>query len=320
MVPFKLKPAFKDYIWGGSRLKTEFGKQSDLDIVAESWELSCHRDGENIIQNGEFAGMTLTELVEQDQNGLLGSNCDQFTYFPILIKLIDARDDLSIQVHPDNDYALRVEGEYGKTEMWYVVDCEENATLYYGFKQEISKEEFRRRIEQGTLLEVLNEVPVSKGSVFFIEAGTIHAIKGGILIAEIQQNSNTTYRVYDYGRTDAQGNQRELHVDKAIDVTTLRKPAREPKPQGETIHGAGFDSTLLASCTYFTVSVLQVCDRVELEADGTSFHSLLVLDGEGSLTWDGGSLSCRKGDSLFIPAGFGKYAVQGTLQAIFTRI
>lgn len=163
---FKLDPAFKDYIWGGTRLRDEYGKKCDYDKVAESWELSCHKDGPSVVADGEYKGLTLNEYIEKAGKGVLGKNCERFENFPILIKLIDAKDNLSVQVHPDNDYAMRVEGEYGKTEMWYVVDCDEGATLLYGFKHEITKEEFARRIADNTLLEVTNAVPVKKGDVF----------------------------------------------------------------------------------------------------------------------------------------------------------
>ena len=188
MSVLKLKPSCKDYLWGGHRLVDEYGKDYDGDILAETWELSCHPDGPSRIVNGSYAGMTLEEYIEAAGKEVLGTNCRRFRDFPILIKFIDAKQNLSIQVHPDNRYALKNEGQYGKTEMWYVMDAGKDAFLYYGFKQEISKEEFARRIQEDTLLEVLNAVPVQKGDVLFIESGTIHAIGEDILIAEIQQN------------------------------------------------------------------------------------------------------------------------------------
>lgn len=205
MAIVKLKPAFKDYIWGGKKLVEEYGKEFQGERLAESWELSCHPDGESVIASGEYAGKTLSAYIREKGFGILGRNCRRFSDFPILIKLIDAHDNLSVQVHPDNGYALRNEGQYGKTEMWYIVDCEPGAFLYYGFSRPVSEEEFRRRIADNTLLEVLNRVDVQKGDVLFIESGTIHAIGKGIVIAEIQQNSNITYRVYDYGRVGADG-------------------------------------------------------------------------------------------------------------------
>lgn len=311
----KLDAPCKDYIWGGNRLREEYGKVSSADKIAESWELSCHKDGQSVIANGSYSGKTLSEYLA-DNKEALGTACGRFEYFPILIKLIDAKDNLSVQVHPDNEYAMRVEGEYGKTEMWYIVDCEEGAQLIYGFDKEISREEFADRINNNTLLEVTNNVPVHKGDVFFIESGTLHAIGKGILIAEIQQNSNTTYRVYDYGRVGKDGKPRELHIEKAIDVTELCPPKYDTRPQGSPERIDGGESTLLRTCEYFDVHKITVNDTVTLNADANSFHSLLVLDGEGKI----GGLDAKKGDSFFVPAGFGEYTLTGKLEVILSDI
>ncbi len=319
MYPIKLKPAFKDYLWGGTRLRDDFGKDCDFDKVAESWELSCHKDGNSVVADGEFAGLTLAQYIEKEGKSVLGTNCEKFENFPILIKLIDAKDNLSVQVHPNNEYAQRVEGEYGKTEMWYVVDCDEGASLLYGFKHNITKEEFRERIENNTLLEVTNSVPVKKGDVFFIEAGTLHAIGKGILIAEIQQNSNTTYRIYDYGRVGADGKPRQLHIDKAVDVTNLC-PAK-PYPQSEPVDMGGWTKKRLAKCEYFTVDVINVDTSAALEADKSSFVNILVLDGGCVLSSEGNdAVELKKGDSVFIPAGLGKFELTGKCSAVMTHI
>ncbi len=314
--PIKLMAPCKDYIWGGTRLKTEYGKVSDKATIAESWELSCHKDGESVISNGEYQGMTLSQYIDKAGRSILGINCERFEYFPILIKLIDARDNLSVQVHPDNEYALRTENEYGKTEMWYIVDCEPNAELLYGFKNSISKEEFKTRIENNTLTEVANNVKVEKGDVFFIEAGTLHAIGKGILIAEIQQNSNTTYRIYDYGRMGADGKPRELHIKKALEVTELMPPKYGTKSIGEPIRKDGYTETLLSTSEYFNVSRLEIDEKAELICDDMSFNSLLILSGEGEI--DGVKL--KKGESCFVPAGYGKYVLKGKAEVIFTKI
>ena len=321
MKAIKLNPAFKDYLWGGTKLRDEYGKKCDLDKVAESWELSCHKDGCSVVADGEYAGLTLPQYIEKAGKAVLGTDCEKFEYFPILIKLIDAKQDLSVQVHPDNDYAMRVEGEYGKTEMWYVVDCEPGAGLLYGFKHEISKEEFRRRIEDNTLLEVTNRVEVHPGDVFFIEAGTLHAIGEGILIAEIQQNSNTTYRVYDYGRVGADGKPRQLHIEKAIDVTRLA-PATRPcgRPQAKPEAFDGGSVLPLASCDYFTVKEMEVTSHAALMADEKSFHSLLLLDGSLTLSMGGEKLEMKKGASVFVPAGSGDYTLTGKGRLILTTV
>lgn len=316
LYPMKLNAPCKDYIWGGNRLREEYGKASDAEKIAESWELSCHKDGESVIANGELSGKTLSAFIEENGKGVLGKNCEKFENFPILIKLIDAKDNLSVQVHPNNEYALRVEGEYGKTEMWYIVDCDPGAELLYGFKGNISREEFERRIKDNTLLEVTNSVPVHKGDVFFIEAGTLHAIGKGILIAEIQQNSNTTYRIYDYGRVGADGKPRQLHIEKAVEVTELTPPKYPTKAMGEIRQEEGCTVQLLSRCEYFRVNKVCAREKCDLEASENSFNSILVLDGEGEI--DG--IKLKKGDSCFIPAGYGKYTFKGKAEMVVTDI
>ncbi len=309
----KLKPSCKDYLWGGSRLIKEYGKEYAGDVLAETWELSCHPDGPSVIDGGEYAGRTLAEYIEENGKEVLGSSCSQFEDFPILIKFIDAKDNLSIQVHPDNQYALKNEGQYGKTEMWYVLDAGKNAFLYYGFQKEISREEFARRIEEDTLLEVLHAVHVQKGDVLFIEAGIIHAIGKDILIAEIQQNSNVTYRVYDYGRTGKDGKKRELHTDKALAVTNRTPVMRN---SGCYPH--------VAACDYFTVDKLNLDGKVMQEMAGEvsekSFASILILEGEGIIENQGELAAYKKGDSFFLPAGCGSYRVKGTCDALVTTV
>lgn len=307
MAILKLKPACKDYLWGGTRLKEAYNKEFDGEKLAETWELSCHPDGPSTIVTGEYAGKTLPEYLEIVGKRALGSNCQIFGNFPIMIKFIDAKQSLSIQVHPNNMDALEMEHEYGKTEMWYVLEAEPGAFLYYGFTKEISKEEFRSRIEDGTLLEVLNAVPVKKGDLFYIPAGTIHAIGKGLVIAEIQQNANSTYRVFDFNRLGADGKPRQLHVDKAVKVTR-REPAR-------TDYNFGGH---LARSAYFTV------DKVDAPyagiCDDESFTSVLVVDGEGQIVCGEDTMDIRKGDSLFLPADSGKFTLSGSVQAIISRV
>lgn len=308
MEAVKLAPTCKDYIWGGNRLKQEFGKQSEKEIIAETWELSCHPDGLSTIAEGLNAGKTLAQYIEEQGNTVLGENCKRLGGFPILVKLIDAKKDLSVQVHPDNSYAARVEHQQGKTEMWYVVDCEAGASLYYGLSRELTRQEFQEHLENGTILQTLQRVEVHPGDVFFIEAGTIHAIGAGILIAEIQQNSNVTYRVYDYDRTDEQGLKRPLHIHKALEVASL-KPAQERKQDGH-----------LASCRYFTVDRIETVSEVLINSDQKSFHHLLCLKGSGEIEWKGGSLKFGKGESLFLPSGLGVCRVHGCFQALHTWV
>lgn len=315
MYILKLNPVFKDYLWGGTKLRDEYGFESDLTKLAEGWMLSCHKDGENTVENGEFAGKTLTEVIKTNPD-FLGENGKKFEYFPILIKLIDAKNDLSVQVHPDNEYAMRVEKEYGKTECWYILDCDEGAELIYGFNREISSEEFKEKIADNTFLETVNKVKVKKGDLFFIEAGTLHAIGSGILLAEIQQNSNTTYRVYDYGRVGADGKPRELHVEKAIDVTNCVPPTRSTDPQGELVEYDNYSTQLLTECDLFSVKKVSIKDFFDGVADEKSFVSVLVTDGVGTI--DG--IDIKKGDSLFIPANYGTFTIKGNIEAIITRV
>ena len=316
MCVLKLKPAYKDYLWGGHRLVERYNKEYDGEILAESWELSCHPDGKSVIAEGPWAGKTLEEYIRAQGKGILGENCRRFRDFPVLIKFIDAKQDLSIQVHPDNRYALKHEGQYGKTEMWYVVEAGPGAFLYYGFQREISREEFAQRIRDDTLTEVLHKVPVQKGDMLFIEAGTIHAIGKDILIAEIQQNSNVTYRVYDYGRVGKDGKKRDLHIEKALAVTN-RVPLVRAKNSYPHV----------ADCDYFTVDKLnldgKMMDRMEGGVSEESFVSILVLDGEGTVACgkDGEQrVTYRKGDSLFLTAGSGRYVVEGRCDALVTTI
>ena len=309
----KLKPACKDYLWGGHRLVDEYNVEYDGDILAEAWELSCHPDGPSMIVNGPYAGKSLQEYLDTVGMEALGTHCRRFREFPILTKFIDARDNLSIQVHPSNGFALQNEGQYGKTEMWYVLDAEEGAFLYYGFKKEITREEFARRIEQNTLLDVLNAVPVKKGDVLFIESGTLHAIGKGILIAEIQQNSNVTYRVYDYGRVGKDGKKRDLHIEKDLAVTS-----RVP------IIKSGSEYPHVADCDYFTVDKLNLDGNLTYRMQGTvnetSFLSILILDGEGKISCKGEAVSYKKGDSFFLAAGSGDWQIEGKCDALLTTI
>lgn len=306
MAILKLKPSCKDYLWGGSRLRTDFGIDSDLNPLAEAWVLSCHPDGPSYIVGGPDDGKTLAQYIEEKGKDILGENCKKFADFPILTKFIDAKGNLSIQVHPSDEYALEHEHQYGKTEVWYILDCEPGAFLYYGFDHEITKEEFERRIKDNTLTEVLNAAPVHKGDVFFIPSGTLHAICQGIVIAEIQQNSNVTYRVYDYGRVGADGKPRALHIPQALAVTEC-KPAVDHDFGGH-----------MAQCQYFTVDVKG--NGFSDTVGGDSFVSLLVVDGEGEVACGGETVAVKKGDSLFLPANSGDYTVTGTLRTLCTRV
>lgn len=319
MKPLKLKPALKEIIWGGQKLKNIYHNE-DMDNIAEAWVLSCHKDGQSIVDGGEFDNRPLGEVLADAGAKTLGTHWKDNGEFPILIKLIDAKERLSVQVHPDNDYAREHENDSGKTEAWYLLDCDAGAELIYGFRGQLSKEALREEIAAGTLLPHVNTVGVKAGDVAFIPSGTLHAIGGGILLAEVQQSSNTTYRVFDYNRKDKNGSTRELHVEKALDVlnTVPLQANFSPKGQPET-HG-GYQKTLLAGCEYFSMTAVAITNTYESVADETSFVSLLVLAGNGTLAAGGEAFSLKKGDSIFIPANTGAYSLQGNLQVLETRI
>lgn len=306
----KLSPACKSYIWGGNRLKNDFNKSYPGSVLAETWELSCHPDGQSKITNGDFSGKTLSEYLDSEGNKVLGKNCERFKDFPILIKLIDAQKPLSVQVHPNNSYARKHEHQFGKTEMWYIIDCEPDSYLYYGLKETVTKEEFRRHIENNTLDQILNPVKVHKGDMFFIPSGTIHAIGKGIVIAEIQQNSNVTYRVYDYGRKGTDGKPRDLHIEKALDVARLE--------QTSTVYNF---SGHMAQSDCFTVDRFSIqCGTVQGFVSDDSFQSLLVVDGDGELKCGDEKQSICKGDSIFLPAGSGEFTINGSFTLLRTSI
>ena len=315
--PIKLEPVFKEIVWGGNRLKTDYGFKSDLNNIAEAWLLCAREDGDNNIANGPFKGQSFTEFVKANK-AVLGTKGAKYEEFPLLIKFIDAKADLSVQVHPDDTYALENEGEFGKTEMWYVVDCKPGAKLAYGFKKNIDKAEFEKRIKDNTLDEVINYVHVSKGDVFFIDAGTLHAIGEGILIAEVQQNSNTTYRVSDYGRLGADGKPRELHIDKALDVTKCEKPQIPYGNIGKVISNGNNIIRELAVCDKFSAKLLNLNEPMDIYSSD-SFISLIVLDGNAIIKWNDGEINANKGDSIFVPANF-KAEIKGKAEILYSHI
>ncbi len=300
MYPLKMIPVYKDYIWGGDNLNKKYGKKSPYEITAESWEVASHKNGESIVENGEYKGLTIAQLTEQLKEKFLGDKVYGCDKFPLLIKLIDAKDNLSVQVHPDDAYANANEnGEYGKTEMWYVMHAQEGAGLIYGFKDELTKEEFENSIKDNTLLNYTNFVECKKGDCFFIPSGRLHAIGKGLIIAEIQQNSDTTYRVYDYDRRDANGNPRDLHIDKAIDVTNLASSADcDTKTP---------DNGVIVKCDYFTTEKITVDGEKSYEVDRARFETLIVCDGEVYIN----DILFKCGESALIPAYIGHITIKG---------
>ncbi len=299
----KLIPAYKSIIWGGDKLKRYYGKVTDAEPLAETWELSFHKDGLTCITDG-------TPLRDVASDVDLGENCKGFPFFPVLVKLIDANAKLSVQVHPADDYALKHENSLGKTEMWYIVDAEEGAGIYLGFKEDITKEEFENSIKVNTLTDYLQFIPVKAGECYFIPAGTIHAICEGCLICEIQQNSNITYRVYDYGRKGSDGKERELHIEKAIDVTNTERFI--PK----TLDVSTKEGILKGISRFFTATLVEVNGEKTLDKDEKSFRCFTCLSGEGRI----GEVDIKKGDSVFVPAGYDKTVLKGEFFGIMTTV
>lgn len=319
--PLLMRPVSKQIMWGGDLLKREYNKTAPFDKIAESWELTVREDEVCVIANGEYTGMTMDKLIAEHKS-VLGTNCAKYDRFPLLIKFIDAADRLSIQVHPDNEYSLANEGELGKTEMWYIMDCEPGAKLVYGLKDGCTIADFAQAVEEGRTEDMMNYVDVKPGDVYFIPAGQVHAIGAGILIAEIQQNSNITYRVFDYNRRQADGSLRELHTKKAIDVIKLRSTA-----EIDEIRYSNGDTEacteLLCACEYFTSRKYSTDSEnvAVLHVDDKSFVSLLVLDADGAEIEMGDTITAiHKGESYFIPAGSGEVKISGKAETIATLV
>lgn len=311
----KLTPSVADNIWGGTRLIEEYGIKTDKNPAAEAWVLSCHPAGPSTVQNGKYEGKTLQEVYLEDKS-ICGKKGEKFEFFPLLIKFIDAKQNLSIQVHPDDEYAMRVEGEYGKTEAWYILDCDPDAELILGFNREVSVEEFKEAAKSDAMMDICNKIKVKKGDLFFIESGTMHAICKGILLAEVQQNSNTTYRIYDYGRLGNDGKPRELHVDKAADVTKLCPPALSDATERKTEVFKNATRAELTKCDLFAMYKLDVDGKYTATADDESFVSLLCLEGNGTVKCGETELTLAKGESIFIPASSGEFTVEGKLEIL----
>ena len=314
LYPLLFEPILKEKIWGGQKLGKLFDRQLPGDKIGESWDVACHQNGTSVVSNGEYKGQTLDELIKKFGRCLLGNSLDDkdIEKFPLLIKMLDASDVLSVQVHPNDEYAaLHENGELGKTEMWYIVDAEPGAHLYYGIKPGTTPEDFRKAIVEGNVEPYLCSVKVEKGDVLFIPAGMVHAIGPGIVICEIQQNSDTTYRVFDWNRLDDSGNPRELHIEKALDVIDFDGRYSNEKVKGIAVEEEGGKRTYLIACPYFAVEKLELKDSIQEIADGEKFFILSVLDGEGSIEYNGGTQSFKRGDSIMIPASLGYYTIQG---------
>ncbi len=318
LYPLQFNPILKERIWGGTKLKTELHKSITSSITGESWELSTVEGDISVVANGAMAGKSLLELIDQFPNEILGTIVyAQFgKQFPLLFKYLDAREDLSIQVHPNDALAKVRHNSFGKTEMWYVMQADPNANLIVGFKQDSNAAEYVENLENKTLLNILDTVAVNTGDVFFLETGTVHAIGAGLLVAEIQQTSDVTYRLYDFDRVDAQGNTRELHVDLALDAINYNR-VEAKKNYSKTLN----ESNLVVDCKYFTTNIIPLEGVVNVEKDGTSFTVYMCTEGEFTLVFDGISYNYLKGDTVLIPAAITQYQLHGnaTVLEIFIK-
>jgi Phosphomannose isomerase len=306
MYPIKFKNIYFDKIWGGRNLELFRDKLPDGDI-GESWDVACHCHGISVVKNGEFKGKKLDELINLKGSKLIGTKISKES-FPLLIKLINAKDKLSVQVHPEDKYAMETEGEMGKTEVWYVVEAFEGANLVVGTKEGCTKEQFKKAIEEGKLETYMNKIPVKKGDVYFVKSGLIHAIGKGVIIAEIQQNSDTTYRVYDYNRG------RELHVEKALDVVNL--DLKGEKSTGVKVEGNGYSKIYYCACDKFSLELYDVYKEFSECSDEERFYVFTCVDGQGKIIYDDGTESIEKGENVLIPASLGFYKIEGNVRLL----
>ncbi|MGB5458543.1 MAG: type I phosphomannose isomerase catalytic subunit [Eudoraea sp.] len=301
LYPLKFYPILKERLWGGTKLGTLLGKELESDLIGESWELSGVTGDVSIVANGSFKGTTLTDLINRFPEEILGKSVlERFgKEFPILIKFIDAQKDLSIQLHPNDELARKRHNSFGKTEMWYIMDADKDAELIIGFKEDISKETYVESLKNDTLTDLLNYENVKEGDAYFISAGKIHAIGAGVLIAEIQQTSDQTYRVYDYNRKDAQGNLRELHTELSIDAISYVKQNdfKVSYQQDANV------SNPMVNCPYFRTNFISLNKNIKFDvADRDSFTIYMCIDGDVKIANDFGSISIKKGETVLVPA------------------
>lgn len=314
--PMKFQPVYKDYIWGGRHLE-RFGRKLPKGIVAESWEISTHPDGVSVIANGEYENMTFPDYLKAFGSIAVGQRATETTGdFPLLIKWIDAHQKLSVQVHPDDEYAkMREHGQRGKNEMWYILSAEPGAQIIYDVRPGTDRESFAKAVAEGEIARCLQSVEVFAGNVIEIPAGIVHGLGAGILLAEIQQSSNLTYRIYDYDRIDAQGKTRPLHIEKAMDVIDFDMGKRVPVKRvlhEDKVEDGVYRSTLVAN-QYFIVEKYRVQDRHKDEAREERFYIWMVVEGSGSMSFAGKDLPLYPGETVFIPATMGEYQFQGDM-------
>ncbi len=312
----KLKPSIVQYQWGGDKLHTEFGKEN-LERAGESWEVSFDSEYPCFVASGKDEGKTLASVITKEA---IGKNSAEMPFFPLLIKFIDANKALAIQVHPSDEYALANENQYGKTEMWYVLSAQPDAIVYYGLKEEITKEQLMASMVDGTICDYLNAIPAKVGDVFFVASGTIHAIGKGITVYEVQQNSTITYRMFNYNRVDNFGHTMELNLERAADVSTLEKIVHvSGNSEDKVVIDDGenyYKNTLLGSCKYFHTEKFDIKGNVEIAKDKNTFMALSVVEGNGKID----ELQISKGDTIFVPAGEDTFSIVGDIAIVMSKV
>jgi mannose-6-phosphate isomerase len=308
MYPLQFEPILKERIWGGTKLQSILNKPIISDITGESWEISTVEGDVSVVSNGVLAGKSLNELIDSNPEELLGTDVYQRfgKQFPLLFKYLDAREDLSIQVHPNDELAKKRHNSFGKTEMWYVLQADENSKIIVGFKENSNATEYLENLKNKTLLSILDDVKVKTGDVFFLETGTVHAIGAGLVIAEIQQTSDITYRLYDFDRVDSQGNSRELHVDLALEAINYDKI--ETKKGYKTILN---QSNAVVNCPYFTTNFLPLDGKFEVNKNGNTFTVYMCVEGNFEIECNNTKFKYRKGDTVLIPAALKTFILKG---------
>lgn len=310
LYPLIFEPILKDRIWGGTKLETYLGKNNlPTATTGESWELSAVPGDISIVREGIYKDKQLSQLLDEFPEEILGSELHKKfgTQFPLLFKFLDAREDLSIQVHPNDELAKKRHNSFGKTEMWYVMQADEDARIIVGFKKKSGPEEYLKHLKNKNLIEILNEVKVKKGDVFFLETGTIHAIGAGIVIAEIQQTSDITYRIYDWDRVDAQGKSRELHVEQALDAMNYN--TTDTQKQYTTVQNT--DNTMV-DCPYFTTNYFPLMGKADVKKDGSSFTVYICTEGNYEFKTKDKSYAFKKGDTILVPAALKDFELEGS--------
>ncbi|WP_430429655.1 type I phosphomannose isomerase catalytic subunit [Maribacter litoralis] len=311
MHPLKFKPILKERLWGGTKLKEVFGKPIESDITGESWELSTVPGDISVVANGSLEGKSLQELIDSNAEELLGKSVvERFgKEFPILIKFIDAKQDLSIQLHPNDALAKERHNSFGKTEMWYIMDADPKAELIVGFNKDVTKEEYAESVANDTLLDLLNYEQVKEGDTFFINTGKIHAIGAGVMLAEIQQTSDVTYRVFDFNRKDKEGNLRELHTDLALDAVDYEKKDDFIVSYDKTKN----EVNTMVDCPYFKTNFIELSENLDLDtAQRDSFTIYMCVGGEAKISTAEGEVSIKSGETALLPASTQKISLLST--------